>query len=87
MIALDVGFAEGLSVVNRDPYLPIGLLLGGASSFAWFEMYRLVCADGYRSIEKLTYITEYARRRKQRGWPIWPVCFFLFCLILGVSRL
>jgi hypothetical protein len=94
MIAFEIGFHEVAAVARRDPHLPIGLLLFGLSSVGSFEMLRMVHADGHRSFVSLSYVTEYARRRKQRGWPSWPLHLFWLCLatgmpltILRVSRL
>jgi hypothetical protein len=47
-------------------------------------MFRVIHADGHRSFVPHSYITEYVRKRKQRGWPIWPLCLYWICLATGV---
>ena len=88
-------------VLVRDPYLFLGLVVIGASSAAWWYMYRTLERVGFKpsvgiffSMGTLAYVTEYVRTRTKYGWPAWPlhVMWLSFAvgvplLIIGISKL
>jgi hypothetical protein len=72
------------SVVARDPYLLIGLLLLGVPGAVNYYLLRRLEAIGFTAGWWWPCVREYARISAVHGWPRWPLHALWLGLLVGI---
>lgn len=84
------------SVLVRDPYLFIGLLVMFVPlGIAHWRIYKCLRGAGFKYTSGLTlpaiwweaHHREYAKTRAERGWPSWPIYAPWLGMVIGIPLL
>jgi hypothetical protein len=83
------------TVLTRDPYLFMGLVLLGVPTVACWRIYKSLRGIGFRYKGGFTlpafwwgvYVREYSRTRKKFGWPAWPLHVMWLSWVIGIPLL
>lgn len=82
-------------VLIRDPYLFLGLLSFFIPTVAYWRIYLCLQRVGFKYRKGLTlpafwwgaYVREYARIRREYGWPAWPLHVAWLGFVAGIPLL
>jgi hypothetical protein len=81
------------SVLVRDPYLFLGLLIVFVPvNVGFWRMYKKLSEAGFKNSSRFAftpiwweaYGREYARTRAKHGWPAWPLHVMWLSFLIGI---